>query len=82
MLWMRNLRVMPDSVYTTELNNCMEINGHTINILFLLKYVRYEELSEEKAKELKNLLLAKFDQFKDDDDLIFVFFEVFTNPWL
>ena len=66
----------------TELNNCMEINGHTINILFLLKYVRYEELSEEKAKELKNLLLAKFGQFKDDDDLIFVFFEVFTNPWL
>ena len=66
----------------TELNNCMEINGHTINILFLLKYVRYEELSEEKSTDLKNLLLAKFGQFKDDDDHIFVFFEVFTNPWL
>ena len=66
----------------TELKNCMEINGHTVNILFLLQYVRYEDISEEEATELKKLLLDKFDQFKDDDEHVFVFFEVFTNPWL
>lgn len=66
----------------TELGACEEMDCHTINVLFLLRYVRQEDLATEKAKALKNLLITTFEMFKDDDEHIFVFFEVFSNPWL
>lgn len=65
-----------------ELKICNEIENHAVNLLFLLRHVRNEDLTQQKATELKSLLLKVFEKFKDDDDHIYVFFEVFRNPWL
>lgn len=65
-----------------ELNGCQEIDSHTVNILFLLRYLRNEELTTQKAEDLRTLLLDVFRRFKDDAEHVYVLFEVFESPWL
>lgn len=66
----------------SELQTCEEIDCHTVNILFLLRYVRYEDMTINKAATMKELLLKSFEKFKDDDEHIYVLFEVAKTPWL
>ena len=66
----------------SELQTSEEIDCHTVNILFLLRYVRYEDMTLNKAAMMKELLLKTFDKFKDDDEHIYVLFEVAKAPWL
>lgn len=66
----------------SELQTSEEIDCHTVNILFLLRYVRYEDMTLNKAATMKELLLKTFDKFKDDDEHIYVLFEVAKAPWL
>lgn len=66
----------------SELESCEEIDCHTVNILFLLRYVRYEDLTIRKATTMRELLLKVFEKFKDDDEHIYVLFEVLRSPWL
>ena len=66
----------------SELETCEEIDCHTVNVLFLLRYVRYEDLTNLKAATMKELLLKSFDKFKDDDEHIYVLFEAARTPWL
>ena len=66
----------------SELQTCEEIDCHTVNILFLLRYVRYEDMTINKAATMKELLLKSFEKFKDDDEHIYVLFEVARAPWL
>ena len=66
----------------SELETCEEIDCHTVNVLFLLRYVRYEDLTNKKAATMKELLLKSFEKFKDDDEHIYVLFEVARIPWL
>ena len=65
-----------------ELKGCNEIDSHTVNVLFLLRYLRNEDLTSQKAAELRKLLLDVFEKFKDDAEHIYVLFEVFESPWL
>lgn len=65
-----------------ELKGCQEIDNHAVNVLYLLRYLRYEDLTPQKAVELNKLLLEVFSRFKDDNKHIFVLFEVFMSPWL
>lgn len=65
-----------------ELRGCEEVNSHTVNILFLMRYLRIEDLTTTQAYELRTLLLQMFEKFKEDDEHIYVFFEVFRSPWL
>lgn len=65
-----------------ELLGCYEIDNHAANILFLLRYIRSEYLSTQKATELRTLLLDVFMKFKDDAEHIYVLFEAFESPWL
>lgn len=66
----------------SELETCEEIDCHTVNVLFLLRYVRYEDLTNKKAATMKESLLKSFEKFKDDDEHIYVLFEVARTPWL
>ena len=54
----------------SELETCEEIDCHTVNVLFLLRYVRYEDLTNKKAATMKESLLKSFEKFKDDDEHI------------
>lgn len=65
-----------------ELKGCNEIDNHTVNVLFLLRNLRYEDLTSQKAAELRMLLLDVFEKFKDDGEHIYVLFGVFESPWL
>jgi len=65
-----------------ELKGCDEIDNHTVNVLFLLRYLRSGDLTFQEAAELRMLLLDVFKKFKDDDEHIYVLFEVFESPWL
>lgn len=67
---------------TKELKACEEIDNHAVNVLFLLRFLRNEDLTVQKAEELRRLLLEEFEKFKDDDEHIYVLFEVFRNTWL
>lgn len=66
----------------SELEVCNEIDCHAVNVLFLLRYVRQEDLSLEKAGVLRKRILNIFEMFKEDDEHIYIFFEVLRNPWL
>ncbi len=66
----------------SELETCGEIDCHTVNVMFLLRYVRYEDLTNKKATTMKELILKSFEKFKDDDEHIYVLFEVARAPWL
>lgn len=66
----------------SELETCEEIDCHTVNVLFLLRYVRYEDLTNKKAATMKESLLKSFEKFKDDDEHIYVLFEAAKTPWL
>lgn len=65
-----------------ELESCREIDCHAVNVLFLLRYVRQEDLSLEKTRTMKKLLFAALEKFKENDEHIYIFFEVLRNPWL
>ncbi len=65
-----------------ELRGCEEINSHTVNILFLMRYLRIEDLTTAQAFAVRTLLLKMLEKFKEDDEHIYVFFEVFRSPWL
>lgn len=65
-----------------ELKGCDELDNHAVNVLFLLRYLRSEDLTSPKAVELRTLLLDVFRKFKDDAEHIYVLFEVFESPWL
>lgn len=65
-----------------ELKGCDEIDNHTVNVLFLLRYLRSGDLTLQEAAELRTLLLDAFMKFKEDGEHIYVLFEVFESPWL
>lgn len=65
-----------------ELENIGEIDCHAVNVLFLLRHVRQEDINAEKTIALEELLLKKFEEFKNDDEHIYIFFEVLRNKWL
>lgn len=65
-----------------ELKVCKEIESHIVNVLFLLRFLRNEDISIQKAEELNKILLEVFERFKDDEEHIYVLFEVFRSPWL
>lgn len=64
-----------------ELKDCLEMDAHAVNLLFLARYVRNEDLTEEKKALWKNLLLEILERFKADEDHIYAIFEVFMAPW-
>lgn len=65
-----------------ELRECEEVNSHTVNILFLMRYLRIEDLTTAQAFAMRTVLLQMLEKFKEDDEHIYVFFEVFRNSWL
>lgn len=65
----------------SELKACEEIDCHLVNILFLIRYLRIEDLTAEQTLEMRNLLLTLFEKHKNDEDHVYIFFEVFRSPW-
>lgn len=65
-----------------ELEDCREMDAHTVNLLYLARYVRREDLATGKSSTWIKLLLEIFARFSTDENHIYVLFEVFRNPWL
>lgn len=65
-----------------ELEGCREMDAHTVNLLFLVRFMRKEDLTPENKAAWEKLLLEIFERFKADEEHIYVLFEVFRSPWL
>lgn len=66
----------------SELKVCKKRDCHLVNLLFLLRYLPWQKLTQSRKKKLENTMVSAFGRLIKQEDTAYPLYVAFRNPWL
>lgn len=65
-----------------ELKACKKRDYHMVNLLFLLRYLPWQKISQSRKRKLESTMVSAFGRLIKQEDTAYPLYVAFRNPWL